>query len=463
MRVTHVHHDRLAAGSYDGPVSRRPCLVAAALAGLVAGAAARDASAIDLELAAGADASLHGDHLFGTVRIAGTLRVDSAEPSWLYLRAHTIVIEEGGVIDASASGHRGTTIVGAGPGAGGTPPEVALATAAPAGGGAHVGGGGSGATAGRPCTLSPSAPGGTVYDTRFAFYADADPLEAVTRAEIFGSSGGTSHSGPPNDWLGRGGHGGGVVVLEAATITMNGAVRADGEPGANTLGAGPGGGAGGTIWIRGTNVDVGASASLSARGASGAAATGLLGGSGGGGWVLVHVPARAGGDALVAVALVDGGPTVAACAGTQGFGGAAPPPLVPALDCIDADRDGHPNVACGGDDCDDGDQGAAPGATEICNDRDDDCDNAIDEDDGMLCPGGSAQTCQAGDCVDVMGGQGGGAAGGREVELGGGVCGVAPGGVAAARQRVPLIPWALVAPVLGLVLCVARRRSRPRS
>src|SRR6185436_1919455 len=43
-------------------------------------------------------------------------------------------------------------------------------------------------------------------------------------------------------------------------------------------------------------------------------------------------------------------------------------------DC-DRDGDSHAALTChGGDDCDDEDAAVHPGAPEICNDRDDDCD-----------------------------------------------------------------------------------------
>jgi len=40
----------------------------------------------------------------------------------------------------------------------------------------------------------------------------------------------------------------------------------------------------------------------------------------------------------------------------------------------DRDGDGHADVACGGDDCDDSDSRRYPGNAETCDDRDDDCD-----------------------------------------------------------------------------------------
>jgi len=53
--------------------------------------------------------------------------------------------------------------------------------------------------------------------------------------------------------------------------------------------------------------------------------------------------------------------------------------------CDDADLDGYDDVACGGDDCDDADPGINPGATEILDAVDDDCDGYVDE--GLLAAG----------------------------------------------------------------------------
>jgi hypothetical protein len=45
----------------------------------------------------------------------------------------------------------------------------------------------------------------------------------------------------------------------------------------------------------------------------------------------------------------------------------------------DGDGDGHGDEACGGADCDDSVEVIHPGALELCNARDDDCDDEIDE------------------------------------------------------------------------------------
>lgn len=50
----------------------------------------------------------------------------------------------------------------------------------------------------------------------------------------------------------------------------------------------------------------------------------------------------------------------------------------------DKDNDSHISVDCGGDDCDDNDNQAYPGAPERCNFKDDNCDGSIDE--GLMVP-----------------------------------------------------------------------------
>ncbi|MET0282870.1 MAG: MopE-related protein, partial [Polyangiales bacterium] len=69
----------------------------------------------------------------------------------------------------------------------------------------------------------------------------------------------------------------------------------------------------------------------------------------------------------------------------------------------DADGDGHEAASCGGDDCRDDEASTYPGAPELCNGRDDDCDGAIDGDTASLAcmqaaPASSTSVCASGSC-----------------------------------------------------------------
>ena len=59
----------------------------------------------------------------------------------------------------------------------------------------------------------------------------------------------------------------------------------------------------------------------------------------------------------------------------------------------DLDRDGDPDRACGGTDCDDNDSSRNGGAAEVCNTRDDDCDGMVDEGARSAC-GNCDPTCR---------------------------------------------------------------------
>jgi hypothetical protein len=67
-------------------------------------------------------------------------------------------------------------------------------------------------------------------------------------------------------------------------------------------------------------------------------------------------------------------------------------------DILDGDGDGHPPIVCGGDDCDDSASRVHPGATEICDGLDNNCDGQVDESPaGQEC--GPGATCSGGTCA----------------------------------------------------------------
>jgi hypothetical protein len=330
------------------------------------------ASAESLDITAGG-ASLSGDRSYAEVRIrkGTTLKVNAYDgkpgSGRLHLRANRIIIEADATLTAAGAGYEGNdSSAGDGPGAG-----KAGSSGLPGGGGAYGGDGGEGT--GAACTLQATNLGGAAY----ASSAEPD----------LGSAGGAAGDTTPGN---AGGRGGGVIVLEAAEIVLEGRVEASGGDGTAPSGVGSGGGAGGAIVIIASKLELGANAAIVASGGVGGEAVDASGGGGSGGLVVLRAPT------VVFSPNVAGGmsgacSTVTAASGIVEW-------QTPTADCLDVDGDGHTAARCGGNDCDDADADVAPSKPDLCDGIDNDCDGEVDlplAEDACVAPA----TCQAGECV----------------------------------------------------------------
>lgn len=426
----------------------------------------------DLTIADGQRTWLNGDKLYENVMVAGTVSVVpydqvDANTGWVVIRAHEITIESTGLIEATGAGFPGAPAGGKGynndAGAGQTPPESDPPN--PGGGGAHVGSGGVGTTI-LGCTVFPNAAGGTPYDLA----SDPLALSAATRFGGFGSAGGSAHSGT-NDHTNQGGSGGGIIILEAARITLDGRLDADGQDaptdtlGWGVLGAASGGGAGGTVVILTNEFSYGASAEVSVQGGEGAvddAQRNVVGGSGGGGRITLRVGSDNSG--FLSQLRVEGGPGQFDCSVHPG-GQPGSAEIVDSPSCVDADRDGHASELCGGGDCNDGDDSIHPDRDELCNLIDDNCSGEADEpiEGTFICPQGAGYICEEGECVvDPNAPPPPAAAGPAHVEIGGGLCTSRPGRTVGATAGLSLLSLLLSLAWTRRRTSRAAHRSSPR-
>ena len=305
----------------------------------------------------------------------------------IHIRARKILIKAGGKISASGVGYPGANAKdgNAAPISGGGG-KISTLPGEPGGGGGYFGAGASGADA--ACMSLPNAGGGAM---------GAMP---TPEAPILGSAGGAANV---TSSASAGGDGGGAILLEAASIQIDGSIEADGgSPMMAAGGVAQGGGSGGFISIIAAHLAGGGT--LSAHGGAGLAAPGVPlkipanhGGGGAGG--VIYLKARE--DASSLTTNTQGGAT-GSCPTLGAADGPTPQVIVDPAYCVDADQDGAFSDACGGDDCNDSDTLINPKGAEVCNGVDDDCDGATDE-GADICPAGRAckATATATACVDI--------------------------------------------------------------
>lgn len=372
---------------------RFPCMrhvaFSAALATSLVALAAPALASEPLEVKAGETVYLTGTVQYRsiTVRAGGTLAVRALTAGvggtgTLRLKAESVLVEKDGVIDARGAGYDGTTGAGSAPSCCTSAGGLAGPAAAGATPGGGAGSGGNGA---------PGCPNGGTGGIKYEFPANGNP----------GAAGGAAFF--PNaaaDVPNHGGRGGGAIYIEAATVTIEGTVTADGAAGLSYGGVGTGGGAGGFISI--DAFELSGSGLLSAKGGLGGAGFSGIGGGGGGGVIQIlaakPLPDDGMGNALLGVDV--NGATTGTCTGADP--GKADVTVDIAKPCTDADGDGEGAMSCGGEDCDDSDpavHGGAKPAVEICDGQDNDCNGSID-DDLVKDACAEDQTCASGECVD---------------------------------------------------------------
>jgi hypothetical protein len=301
---------------------------------------------------------------------------DGTSGGRVHLRANFIHVEEGAILSANGAGWQGVpNAEGLGLGGGG----FLLPGPAAGGGAGAVGPGGAGSP--RPACDGSGGPGGPAHI--------ADPAELTLATLLPGSSGGAFTD---LNFDSAGGPGGGVIILEASYVTIDGKVEARGGKSVSEDRPG-GGGAGGVIFIKAYDLKLGPSAVLDVSGGAGSASRLMVAGGGGAGGVIFLQTANPplGHDGLI----VAGGQS-SSCPAEDGAPGAVVGSAGPD-GCLDLDNDDH--AACTSDgievDCNDVDPGVNETAAEQCDDLnlDDDCNGRPDhaeEDQETMCGAGNA-------------------------------------------------------------------------
>lgn len=210
------------------------------------------------------------------------------------------------VTSSASSGKQGEGTVGAG--------DTSALTANGNGGGGGgaflgpTGGGGCGAGGGNGTVGAPSFTAGTSGSSVGGSVVGNSALTEIAMGGG-GGSGGTRFGSP--EYSGAGGRGGGIIILFARKIIVNGQILAKGVagngPSRDGQGAG-GGGAGGSILIRSVSATIGTDL-IDARGGAGGITPGDQedGGAGGNGRIRIETCDLSGTTSLGEVSIVTGG------------------------------------------------------------------------------------------------------------------------------------------------------------
>ena len=281
----------------------------------------------------------------------------------------------------------------------------------------------------------------------------------TTLAPLLGSGGGAANVTNPAS---AGGDGGGVLLIEAAEIQLDGTIEAKGASPAQVSGIARGGGSGGFISI--VTAHLTGTGLISVAGGAGSMGPGVAGtflanngGGGAGGVIFIHA-------AGIAQPIIDriefkGGVTGSCSVALDAASGMKTLIVDDPTFCADADGDAHASVACGGDDCDDSDATIHPKAPELCNDVDDDCDGT--KDNGMnVCSAGRTCDSATKTCVDISDA---GSDGGPEVDAGPPPDHIAFESGCALGGDGGVGVGAIVLATLGAAALVARRRRATRT
>jgi MYXO-CTERM domain-containing protein len=325
-----------------------------------------------------------------TVQAGGILEVKQVAAGGtgtIHIRARKINVMKDGVITATRAGLAGANDADGKSANAGSGGKRSMTLGHPGTGGGYFGKGAKGAD--DKCTPLDDTTGGAAF-----------AMPTATKP-ILGSAGGAANVTTMGN---AGGAGGGVIFLEAAEIVINGTVEARGESPAAVSGVARGAGSGGLIAI--TAAHLTGTGTITVAGGDGPNALGVgatilanNGGGGAGGVILIKASdlAQTLEDKLEIRGGITGscGPALDADKGDQQI-------VIDAAFCVDADGDTATSSACGGLDCDDSDEAIKPGAPEVCNGVDDNCNNATDEDEsGTLCPAGRTCDSEAKTCVAI--------------------------------------------------------------